>query len=649
MRRIARLTLAMLIPFTMAWCQASVDETAETAFVYVDGTKGSDSNPGNLSLPVKTIGKAASMAVANNWAGIGTRVTIRPGIYRETISLSRNSKDTSAPITFEASTAGTVIVSGADLWAGWTAYGPNPNIFTHPWPYRWGLCPQATTGPHMLDIVRRREMIFVNGIQLTQVPAALSELLEGTFYVDEGHGTVYIWPPAGTNMSTAAVDVAVRPTLLSVLGKNNMVFRGLAFQYANSCHQDDAADFTGGSSNILVDNDKFVWNNSGGLFFHGLASHFTVQNSIANHNGEVGLKSHQVKYGLWSSVDASYNNWRGAQGGFYTWTASGAKFMLTHNSAFQHVSTNFNQSPGIHWDTDNADITVDSVLAAQNLMYAGTLEASQGPTIISNSYFCTSARAFVGYNSSFNIGNSPSLTMTGNTFYNSKGYQVQLIGFVGGRQVTDWETGELYDLFDQNTTFTQNTIVGSGGSLFNGAPLKTDWNTFISSFASDYNTWWNTLGRQSFYIPAAADPLIWQHLKLADWQSLTGQDTHSVWAAPSVDPSVGCKVTPDIPDFWLIAIGNLLSTTQGGSVTFNMAIFPNGFSGRIRLTVDGVGRMGGAYTWSPGNSVTLGGDPVPLTLTVKTGSQTSLGPHTVTVHANSGSLTRTVSVIVSVQ
>src|SRR5579862_6747508 len=151
------------------WCQSNVNESLETAFVWVDAVNGSDNNPGTQLLPFQTIGKAVSVAVANNAASIGTRVTINPGTYRESDSLSSTGSTTSLPITFEAATDGTAIISGADVWTGWTPYSQNPNIYTLPWPYTWGLCAIDTSGYVQPDITRRREQIYVNGFHLTQV------------------------------------------------------------------------------------------------------------------------------------------------------------------------------------------------------------------------------------------------------------------------------------------------------------------------------------------------------------------------------------------------------------------------------------------------------------------------------------------------
>ena len=71
--------IPLLLPFVFlasAFGQANVNESLETAKVYVNGATGSDSNPGTSSKPLKTIGAAVSMAESNNHASIGTKVTM---------------------------------------------------------------------------------------------------------------------------------------------------------------------------------------------------------------------------------------------------------------------------------------------------------------------------------------------------------------------------------------------------------------------------------------------------------------------------------------------------------------------------------------------------------------------------------------------
>src|SRR3984893_17876384 len=250
---------AILCASHLSLGQANVNESLETAYIYVDGTKGSDSNSGSQLSPLKTIGAASSMAQTNNHNNIGSRITINPGTYRESIILNYNKKDTSLPITFEAATSGTVVVSGATVYTGWAHYSANQRIYTNSWLNNWGTCAQISICPFQQEIMMRQEMVAVNGTVLTQV-LSLTQMQAGTFYVDEQGAQIYVWPASGTKMSTATVEVASLPTLFEISGKSNIVVRGLTFQYANSCRFSGAVYVYGTSSNILLDSDTFQWN-----------------------------------------------------------------------------------------------------------------------------------------------------------------------------------------------------------------------------------------------------------------------------------------------------------------------------------------------------------------------------------------------------
>src|ERR1700730_5354993 len=79
---ILQVTLALLLPilfFDSAFGQAKVNDSLETATLYGDTAKASDSNSGTQSKPLKTIGAAASLAETNNQSSIGTKVIINPG------------------------------------------------------------------------------------------------------------------------------------------------------------------------------------------------------------------------------------------------------------------------------------------------------------------------------------------------------------------------------------------------------------------------------------------------------------------------------------------------------------------------------------------------------------------------------------------
>jgi hypothetical protein len=631
---------------TLAWTQATVDESLETATLYVDAVKGSDSNPGTQQLPLKTVSAAATKAITNKQASIGTKVIINPGTYREAVTLQFTGKDSALPITFQAATTGSAVLSGADVWTGWKVYSGNSSIYTNTWPNKWGLCPLDTgsnSAPSEEDIVRRREMIVVNGTLMTQV-MTLSAMRVATFYVDETHSTVYLWPATGTNMSTATVEVSSRANLFTISSMQNIVLRGLTFQYANSCRDDAAVPVEFSASNILLDTDFFYWNNSGGVKVM-FTTNTTVQNSIANHNGTTGMAGYQTKYDLWQNNQTRYNGWRGAQGVYYDWGVAGTHFGLAHNQTVKSIDSSYNQTFGFHWDTDNENVTADSLVLAENQLGGGFIEKSQGPVSVTNSSFCSGSPYTGPNNLGFELRNSSAISLTGSTFLSNQ-TQLLVIGQAGGITIKNWETGQSYTLFTQNTNFTNNVIDGGlNQQLFtDGALGGTDWTKFQATLASDYNTWWNSTSTTGYFVPV---PKLWTKVDFTGWKLATLRDVHSVWAQPS-NPGSQCKVSPDKADYWFImdAFSGYQNVTSGSSVTFTVTVVPLAFTGTVSLSSDGPQSIAGmTASWSPGTINTAGTS----TFTVKTTSSKHKGTYPINMIANSGNMTRTMTVSVTVQ
>jgi len=630
----------------VAQAQADINEGKETAFLYVDGSKGSDTNPGTQSRPFKTIGHAAAVAVTNNRKSIGTRVTINPGTYRESILLPSSSSDTSLPITFEAAEAGTVTVSGSDVWTGWQPYAGKAGVYRNSWPYTWGLCPRPSDGPFLQDINLRREMIFVNGTPLTEV-LTLSQLGLGTFFVDETNAIVYIFPPTKTNISTATIEVATRNAPFTAYSRTGIVLRGLNFAEANTCRDNDAVTFNGGS-NLLIDTDTFNWNNSGGLHMN-ITTNFTVQDSLSNHNGQQGFNSFEAKNGLWTSNEADYNNWRGAQGGIYGWAAGGFHFFAQHDNTVNGAKMFFNMTHGVHWDTDDANDSADSMIVANNLRNGVVVEASEGPVTISNSHVCFNAPLSLYYDGGMALRGSTFVTLTGNVFASNLISQMPITGIAGGVPITitNYETGQQYNLLTTNLTLTSNTIAGGANEqiFLDFDQSGSAWTEFLSTLDSDHNDWWNASVPQPFTVP---EPAEFTTINWAKWLSTTGQDTHSTFTAPSGNPTAPCQVSPDGPDLWFVNPNNgTLTVSAGTSAVYTMLLIPiGGFSAKTIFSSYGVGFVPGAKgSWSAA-SVTGSGS---VTFTVTTSSSTPSGTYPITMAAHAGSIEKTVTVSLTVQ
>jgi hypothetical protein len=445
-------------------------------------------------------------------------------------------------------------------------------------------------------------------------------------------------------MSTATVEVASQPTLWLIQHKSNMVVRGLTFQYANTCHASAAVLVQGEASNILFDSDTFQWNNGQGLAIENPTTYFTVKNSTAVHNGDSGFQESQTKYGLWQSDTTSYNNWRGAQGAYYACNTSGLHAWEVHIDTINDLTTSFNQSYGIHWDTDNQNITTTGIISSSNLLSGIFSEKNEGPFTFSSGYICNqnAANAVGG----LVLRNTEGVSLTNSVVMNNNAAQIIMIGIKGGIQVTDWETSKTKNLVTQNFTNKSNTIQASDSSqlVFKDSYLvDTDWSTFQNTLTSSNNTWWNAYNSSTPYM--LPTPKAGSKDDFSGWKSATSKDSNSSFKAPSSGVGSACNLTPVGKDFWITVDNALLTVKQGKSTTYNLSVTPLNFSGTVTLTLDGVSEVKGLSATLSASSIKTSGSSV---LTVTASSTTVKGTYSITVLANSGNMTRTVTMQLTV-
>jgi hypothetical protein len=631
------------------WSQASVNEGLETAVLYVDTANGSDSNPGTASQPLKTIGKSVSLAQTNNTKNIGTRVVINPGVYREAVSLTYVPHMTNMPVTFEAAINGTVMVSGAQQWTSWQAYSGNSNIYTSSWPYTWGLCPAGSQATPWPDIAMRQEMVFVNGQLLTQV-LSLNEMTVSTFYVDVTGGKLYVWPPAGNSIYSSDVEVAVNPTVWTIEGFSNVVLRGLTFEYANSCREHSAVLVQGGTtdpvSNVLFDTDNFIWNNAQGLSLQPVLSDVTVQNSLANHNGETGIQASHSTYVLFQNDSASYNNWRGELGSYYNYNSAGMHFYEMHDMTLNNVNVLYNLTHGMHFDTDHQNVTISSMIASENYLTGNLIERNEGPFTISNSFYCNgNPTSSTLSNVGMDVRDTAHVTVTGTYFVNDAAGDAYIAGINGGYQVTNWQTGQTTTVVTEYLTMMQNTFVTTGSQPLFYDTYVWDWSYFEPTFISNYNTWWNGASSTPYTIPKGTTR--YTTVNFPGWQSNTKQDLQSSWSQPSNGSYTQCNQQPDMVDYWFVVPFTLGGQTisAGGSAVWPVSIVPLRFSSNANLSYD-VSMIPGA-TASYGTTVL--GPNATTNFTVKTSSTTPPGTYQFVMMANSGNLTKAITAMLTVQ
>lgn len=477
--------------------------------------QASDDNSGTADLPLKTIHGATKIAVTNHQQHVGTRIVIAPGVYRETIALDLRHTQTDAPIIFEAIEKGTVIISGSDVWTGWEKRGSS-NLYTHSWPYKWGLSahPWESEKITVEPIVRRREMVFVDGTALEQV-LPRSPLKDGSFFIAEEHNSIAIALPQDTDIQQRTIEVSTRDRLFEAHHTKNIVLRNLNFQHANSPIQESAVRFFD-SSHITIEHCHFVRNNWIGLgFWHATNVH--VHHTVANDNGGLGMVLWKVANLLFEETETSYNNWRGAKGGFHGWAVAGIKILRIHHGMYRKHKAVHNQARGFWLDYDNASIRIEEALLCKNLRDGVFIEASQGPVTIQKSTICHNEQG-AGILST----NSQAVTLEGNAVYGNGGPQIKVDGG-SERQVPNWQTGEHMVLRMAGWTLRDNTFVGHRpGQLLVDTP---HWPHFLMSMTGEGNIWYNPANTRAFKVGNAA-------IDFSGWQAVTGKDVGSRFTDP---------------------------------------------------------------------------------------------------------------------
>ena len=555
--------------------QANVVENQST-FLYVDASVGLDSNSGVQAAPFKTIQAAINKANTLNQQSIGVKVIVNSGVYRETVNIG-NYKTTGATLTVQAAVAGKAIIAGSDVVTGWSQ--ENTTTWQAPFVDKTGFCAIPSGWPTTIGpIAQRTEMVFVNGMPLTQVVAS-TQLTPGTFFYSDGYQMVHISPPAGTNMSTAVVEVAARSTTLWMGSRSNVALRGLVFEHAANC-LNTAGVSINSSNNVLIDSVQANWNNWGGLGIFS-STNVTLQNSVASYNGGVGFMANKDQSILLSFNESDYNNWRGAQGAFFDWAMGGTKLFQTHGGTVKNHYSYNNQAQGLWFDTDNQNITVDGATLSGNLQSGLQLERDLGPITVQNSTFCANGPGL-------NVLTSPNVTIQNNTFYNNGGLKLYgaslfVAGQANGITINDWVTGQPNFLLTKGMVLSGNTFVNdqSGKQLFGTYLSGNDYTQFTTTLNASNNKYYDSTSPNSFKV------LNGKLVSLSGWQGTVQTDYSSVWQAPATSPAAACTApAPAYSDFNL-NLDNHVYTMSAAKATVMVKVNSFGY-GPVNLKVTGL-------------------------------------------------------------
>ncbi|MDF7822789.1 right-handed parallel beta-helix repeat-containing protein [Pontiellaceae bacterium B12227] len=114
------------------WAIRDIEQWTTDRTYYVDATAGNDSSDGSAGSPLKTLTEAIDRINALSAAEApGSRVVLKPGMYREGGIHLKENGTRFKPIIIEAETPGTVTLSGSEVWDddAWTQQPAQPGLW----------------------------------------------------------------------------------------------------------------------------------------------------------------------------------------------------------------------------------------------------------------------------------------------------------------------------------------------------------------------------------------------------------------------------------------------------------------------------------------------------------------------------------------
>ena len=418
------------------------------ADIFVDGA-ANPGGDGSAERPFKTIQQGLDRATA------GDHVIVRAGVYREEIKLNHGGT-AQAPLTLRAEKLGTVTVDGAvpvtdlvqapaasgkhgvTVWVSTSYHSPYVPM-KDPWGLRDAWLKEGATGAEQVELCSRNDMAWLDGRFLTQVESP-EDLASGTFYVNRAANTFEVALPDGDLPEQHLIEVAKLGTLFAAEnGASYVQVRGFHFTRSASGYGNAVARFGYYATTgwVVADNvvDDGTWS---GMQLFG--SHNLILRNVSAHNGDEGISGIITDTVLDGNASLS-NNWKGIRD---TYESGGGKFTQSHRVVVCNHEAADNRGPGIWFDINNSDITLENVRAHGN-HYAGIfLEISPGPSVMRDCQCWGNAGAGI------TIGESNQVLLENNVLnQNWDGIELRnLAGRTGPYGENQWTDNHLYQISD---------------------------------------------------------------------------------------------------------------------------------------------------------------------------------------------------------
>jgi parallel beta-helix repeat protein len=304
------------------------DRVLASGIYYVDNQSlsASDSNPGTEALPYRTI-----MGAANSHSGPNTTILVKPGVYRETVTVPA-SGSASGPFVFQAYAPG-VVVDGADDFAA-----------TSKWALASGTIYRASS------VTWDAMQVFVDGFRLIPSTASVSALPPATFRWVSGAG-LYV-NLGGPNPGSQQTLVGHRPHGFRVSGYTHVTIQG--FSVIRS--EDRGIFFQSGALDGVVRGNTVSFGYRYGIAVNGCANLLVEGNTVGD-NQDHGIILSASTTGCIVQDNESYRNADPAQR-----AANGIYSNHSFGNLYQRNRLHHNQDSGLHLSSSsNNNISIQNV------------------------------------------------------------------------------------------------------------------------------------------------------------------------------------------------------------------------------------------------------------------------------------------------
>ncbi len=485
-----------------------------------------DTNAGTREAPLRTISAAAARAEA------GDTVLVRPGIYRESVTLTR-SGEAGRPIVFMSEEPRMAIVSGADVLSEPKAEG----LGVYSYPITRPLRSTYRGGDP--------QWVYLEGLPLERAETR-DRLIPGTFHQDAEGLRVYVALPEGVEVTTANLEYAFREGLFfPEKPLDDIHIKGFTLQHnANWFRGKGAIRVTG--QRWLVEGNHVRWTS-----YHGVqisnASACTIRNNLIEWAGCEGIGGGFAVDLLVEGNTVRYNNWRsfdwGNEGG-------GSKFSCTIDARYVGNVFAYNFGPGLWSDAAAAGTVYERNISHDNTVRGLFTEINWDEVIQDNIVYntgegglCNSYSSGVLMRRNVVFNNGYGLSMSGNytrpndhaeLWYPHAIPRMAAVPGITPHQLTRWEAGFIKyfvapkAMMVNNNVARENILFDNVRTMMENRDYRTSspMDPFVNNF-SDKNIYWAGSEGTLFNISYS-----YQYESLAVWQALSNRDANSVFADP---------------------------------------------------------------------------------------------------------------------